>query len=207
MRAILLNILILFSINSVYSAEKIIFAGGCFWCIEAPFDKTPGVISAESGYINGDVKNPTYKQVSAGSTGHVEAVLVTYDPQKVSTKKIFEIFWQSFDPTDAGGSFHDRGSQYTSGIFYFTDEQKRVAEESKKHIQELKVFSKKIVTPIIKAKRFYKAEDYHQDYHKKNPIRYKAYRYGSGRDKFIERVWEDKRLSLPQKIFNKPKIK
>ncbi|MBT7609671.1 MAG: peptide-methionine (S)-S-oxide reductase MsrA [Bacteriovoracaceae bacterium] len=205
MKKISLLIFVLFNANQVYSSEEIIFAGGCFWCIEAPFDKTPGVISAESGYINGRVVNPSYKQVSAGSSGHVEAVKVIYDPTKVSLKEIFELFWQSFDPTDAGGSFYDRGPQYSSAVFYNSKEQKRIAEESIKFINTLKVFSKEIVTPIIRATKFYKAEEYHQNYHKKNPSHYKRYRKGSGRDNFIKKHWGKKKLHLPNYIFTRKK--
>ena len=206
MRILLFCFFISIFSTSLYSADKnsesIIFAGGCFWCIEAPFDKTPGVISAVSGYINGKSINPTYKQVSTGGSGHIEAVKVTFDPSKVALKKIFEIFWQSFDPTDSGGSFYDRGSQYSSGVFYLNERQKIIAEKSITYIDSLKTFSKKIVTPVIKAQTFYPAEKYHQDYHKKKPSHYQRYRKGSGRDKFISKHWKKKPLSLPDD-FNK----
>jgi peptide methionine sulfoxide reductase msrA/msrB len=198
--------LLLFTLNSpILLADELIVAGGCFWCIEAPFDKTEGVLSAESGYINGKIENPTYKQVSGGSSGHIEAVRVVFDPKKTTLKKMFEVFWQSFDPTDAGGSFYDRGSQYSSGVFYNSVEQKRIAEESIKYIDSLKVFPKKIVTPVIKATKFYKAEEYHQDYHVKKSTHYKRYRKGSGRDAFIKKYWGKKKLQLPSSIFKKKK--
>jgi peptide methionine sulfoxide reductase msrA/msrB len=168
---------------------KATFAGGCFWCIEAPFDKTDGVVSAVSGYIGGDEKNPTYKQVSSGSTGHLEAVEVTYDAQIISYQALLDIYWRQFDPTDAGGSFHDRGSQYTSGVFYHSDEQQALAQASKKAIEESGRFDKAIVTPVRPATTFYPAEGYHQDYYKKNSRHYNGYRQGSGRDRFIETFW------------------
>ena len=198
---ITLLISLLFISISLKAEEKIILAGGCFWCIEAPFYKTPGVISAKSGYIHGHVKNPTYKQVSSGKTGHIEAVEVIFDEKKIILPQILSIFWQSFDPTDKGGSFHDRGSQYTSGVFYFNEKQKKIAEATKTYLSTLKVFNKPVITPIHKATKFYYAEDYHQDYHKKNPLRYKYYRYGSGRDKYIEKTWNDKKLVFPMSIF------
>jgi peptide methionine sulfoxide reductase msrA/msrB len=205
MRILLFNLLLFLLSTALYSAdtktEEIIFAGGCFWCIEAPFDKTPGVISAVSGYINGETSNPTYKQVSSGGTGHIEAVKVTFDPAQVSLKRIFEIFWQSFDPTDLGGSFYDRGNQYSSGVFYLNNRQKAIAQKSIVYINSLKLFTSKIVTPVIRAKVFHPAEKYHQDYHKKKPAHYQRYRKGSGRDSFISKIWKEKPLSLPDKIF------
>lgn len=169
--------------------EKATFAGGCFWCIEAPFDKTEGVVSAVSGYTGGDEKNPTYGEVSSGTTGHRESVEVTYDPKKISYQQLLDVYWRQFDPTDAGGSFYDRGHQYTSAIFYHDEEQKKLAEASKAALEASGRFDKPIVTPILPAKTFYPAEDYHQDYHKKNPQHYHEYRTGSGRDRFIEKVW------------------
>jgi len=171
------------------SLEKATFAGGCFWCIEAPFDKLVGVQKAVSGYIGGHKDNPSYNDVSAGKTGHVEAVQVTYDPQVITYKQLLRVFWRQFDPTDTGGSFYDRGSQYTSGIFYHNDEQKQLAEKSKVALQKSGVFDKPIVTPVRQAVTFYRAEEYHQDYYKKNPAHYKRYRKSSGRDQFIEKVW------------------
>lgn len=169
--------------------EKATFAGGCFWCIEAPFDKLDGVESAVSGYTGGEIVNPTYKQVSSGQTRHIEAVEVTYDPEKVSYQELLDYFWRQFDPTDAGGSFYDRGHQYTSAIFYHDDTQKALAEKSKIALDASGVFDKPVVTPIRPASKFYPAEEYHQDYYKKNPAHYQRYRTGSGRDKFIEQTW------------------
>ncbi len=169
--------------------EKATFAGGCFWCIEAPFDKLDGVVSAVSGYTGGEIANPTYKQVSSGQTRHIEAVEVTYDPEKVSYQELLDYFWRQFDPTDAGGSFYDRGHQYTSAIFYHDETQKALAEKSKAALGKSGVFDKPIVTPIRPAGAFYPAEEYHQDYYKKNPLHYQRYRTGSGRDKFIEKTW------------------
>ena len=169
--------------------ETATFAGGCFWCIEAPFEKVDGVVSAVSGYTGGSEKNPTYKQVSSGRTSHIEAVQVTYDPSRVTFAQLVEVFWRQFDPTDAGGSFYDRGHHYTSAIFYHSEEQKTIAEASKAKLAESGVFSKPIVTPIREFDVFYPAEEYHQDYYKKNPAHYQRYRKGSGRDKFIEKHW------------------
>jgi peptide methionine sulfoxide reductase msrA/msrB len=169
--------------------QKATFAGGCFWCMEPPFEKLDGVTEVVSGYTGGTVVNPTYEQVSGGKTGHLESVEVTYDPAKVSYEKLLDVFWRQINPTDAGGSFVDRGSSYRSAIFYHTDEQKRLAEVSKSRLQQSGRFDKPIATEIRAAGPFYRAEDYHQDYWKKNPVRYKFYRYNSGRDQYIERVW------------------
>ena len=168
---------------------KATFAGGCFWCMEPPFDKLDGVVSTTSGYTGGHTVNPTYQEVSAGGTGHVEAVQITYDPKKVSYEKLLEVFWHNVDPTDAGGQFCDRGSQYTSEIFYHDDEQKRLAEASKAALEKSKPFKQPIVTKIVAATTFYPAEDYHQNYYMKNPIRYKFYRFSCGRDKRLEALW------------------
>ena len=168
-----------------------IFAGGCFWCMEHPFEKIEGVTGVVSGFTGGTEKDPTYKEVSSGQTGHVEAIRVTFDPAKVSYTTLLDVFWRQVDPTDHGGQFVDRGNQYTTAIFYLTDEQKRLAEESRKAIGASGRFSATIVTPIIKATEFYLAEDYHQDYYKEHPIRYKYYRRGSGRDDFLDNVWEE----------------
>lgn len=182
--------------------EKATFAGGCFWCMEPPFEKLDGVVEVISGYSGGHKANPTYEEVSSGITGHYEAIQITYDPEKVSYGQLLDTFWRNIDPTDAGGSFVDRGQQYGSAIFYHDEEQKRIAEESKKRLEESKAFDKPIVTKILKFVKFYSAEDYHQDYYKKNPIRYKFYRAGSGRDNFLKKVWkgrEEKKIA-----FNKP---
>ena len=169
--------------------EKATFAGGCFWCIEAPFDKIIEVRSAISGYAGGVAENPTYKQVSTGSTAYLEAVQITFDPEKITYQQLLDVFWRQFDPTDAGGSFYDRGSQYTSAVFYHDDEQKRLAEVSRMALSESGRFDKPIVTPIRPATTFYPAEAYHQDYHKKNSAHYNRYRTGSGRDAFIAKIW------------------
>jgi len=168
---------------------KAIFAGGCFWCMEPPFEKLDGVHTVVSGYIDGHKENPTYQEVSSGTTGHTEAVEISYDPAKVSFEELLEVFWVNVDPTDAGGQFVDRGSQYRTGIYYLNDEQKQQAEASKEQLGNSGRFESPIVTEIVAATRFYPAEDYHQDYYKESPVRYKFYRYNSGRDQFINRVW------------------
>ncbi len=169
--------------------EVATFAGGCFWCVEADFDKVPGVVRTISGYTGGHLKNPTYKQVSAGGTGHREAVQVFYDPKKVSYEKLLDVFWHSVDPTDAGGQFCDRGTSYETAIFANSPEQRRLAEASKQKLEKSGALNKPVVTPIETAGEFYPAEDYHQDYYKKNPLRYKFYRYSCGRDARLVEVW------------------
>jgi peptide-methionine (S)-S-oxide reductase len=169
--------------------EKATFAGGCFWCMEPPFDKLEGVISTTSGYIGGQEENPTYQQVSAGQTGHAEAVQVLYDPGKVSYRKLLDVFWMQINPTTPDRQFVDVGSQYRSGIFYHDDEQKRLAMETKKEMEASGRFDGPIVTEITQVGSFWPAEDYHQDYYTRNPLRYKFYRFGSGRDKYLEKVW------------------
>lgn len=168
---------------------KATLAGGCFWCMEAPFDKLPGVISTTSGYIGGNVKNPTYEQVSTGRTGHTEAVQVVYDPAKVSYEKLLEVFWANIDPTVKNAQFCDHGSQYRSGIFYHDDAQRKAAEASRAALDKNKPFKQPIVTEITRAAEFYAAEDYHQDYYMKNPVRYKLYRNGCGRDARLKELW------------------
>jgi len=165
------------------------FAGGCFWCMEGPFDKLEGVVSTTSGYTGGHTKNPTYKQTSTGKTGHTEAVQIVYDPEQVSYEKLLDVFWHNIDPTTPDQQFCDRGSQYRSEIFYHDDEQKQLAEASKSTLEKNKPFNAPIVTQVTKASTFYAAEDYHQDYYKKNPIRYRYYRHGCGRDKRLEQLW------------------
>jgi len=172
--------------------EKATFAGGCFWCMEPPFDKLDGVISTTSGYTGGTEKGPTYEQVSAGKTGHLEAIEITYDPAKVSYDQLLDVFWKNVDPTQHNGQFVDVGSQYRTAIFYHNEEQRRLALESRNRLQESRKFGKPIVTEIRPALEFYSAEDYHQDYYVKNPIRYKYYRWGSGRDRFLEETWGKK---------------
>lgn len=175
------------------------FAGGCFWCMEPPFEALDGVKDVVSGYIGGHKENPTYKQVTSGTTGHAEAIQITYDPKKVSYQKLLEVFWRQIDPTDAGGSFVDRGNQYRSGIFYHNDEQKGLAMQSKQQLAKSGTFSQPIVTEIEAATKFYPAEGYHQDYYKENPIRYKLYRYNSGRDQFIEKNWKKVKTDMSTK--------
>jgi peptide methionine sulfoxide reductase msrA/msrB len=169
------------------------FAGGCFWCVEADFEKVEGVVEVISGYTGGHNENPTYQEVSAGGTGHVEAVQVTYDPARVSYKRLLDYFWRHVDPTDPGGQFVDRGSQYRTVIFYHDEEQKRLAEESKRELGESRRFTKPIVTEILPFTKFYRAEDYHQDYYKTHAVRYTYYRWNSGRDQFLKTVWGEQK--------------
>ncbi|MBT3356706.1 peptide-methionine (R)-S-oxide reductase MsrB [bacterium] len=170
--------------------EKATFAGGCFWCVEADFEKMPGVEEVISGYTGGEVANPKYKQVSAGKTGHREAVQVYYNKERVSYRDLVQYFFRHIDPTDEGGSFGDRGKQYSSAIFYANEEENKTAQEEKRRLIEAKVFDKEIATNILPLREFYDAEKYHQDYSEINPLRYKYYRNGSGRDKFLESIWE-----------------
>jgi len=165
-----------------------IFGGGCFWCVEADFDKVPGVLSTTSGYIGGSVPNPTYEQVSAGGTGHAEVVRVVYDSSKVSYRDLLAFFWRNIDPLTANAQFCDRGSQYRSAIFYLDDEQKRLAEASKAEMAQ-RFKPRPVVTEIAPAMEFYPAEDYHQDYYRKNELKYKFYRWSCGRDARLEEVW------------------
>lgn len=170
-------------------SKSAVFAGGCFWCTESDFEKVPGVIEVLSGYTGGHVVNPTYKQVSSGDTGHVEAVRVVYDPDRTDYAKLLEYFWRHVDPTDPGGQFVDRGAQYRSVIFYADEEEHRLAEASKQTLAASGRFKKPLVTDILPLGPFYAAEEYHQDYYKKNPLRYRYYRSGSGRDQFLEKTW------------------
>ena len=171
------------------SLQKATFAGGCFWCTESDFEKLPGAVKVISGYTGGTKENPTYAEVSSGKTGHVEAVQVYYDPTKITYEELLDYFWKHVDPTDAGGQFVDRGSQYRSVIFYHDEDQKRLAEKSKEALSKSGRFNKPIVTEILKFTKFYEAEDYHQDYYKTHALKYKFYRYASGRDQFLEKVW------------------
>jgi peptide-methionine (S)-S-oxide reductase len=168
---------------------KAYFAGGCFWCMEEAFEKVEGVVSVVSGYMGGTVANPSYEQVSAGQTGHAEAVEVQYDPAKVSYQKLLEAFWRNVDPVTPNAQFCDHGSQYRAVVFYGSDEEKRLSEESKSTIERSKRFLQPIVTQIVKASTFYSAEDYHQDYYKKNPLRYKYYKFSCGRVQRLEALW------------------
>ncbi len=174
------------------AAEKLeiaTFAGGCFWCVESDFDGVPGVVKTISGYTGGLLKDPSYKQVVAGGTGHIEAVQIHFDPKKVSYEKLLDVFWHSVDPTDDGGQFCDRGLSYSTAIFANSPEQKKAAEASRKMLMEAGKLDKPVVTPIREARPFYAAEDYHQDYYKKNPLQYRFYRYGCGRDARIQALW------------------
>jgi len=168
------------------------FAGGCFWCMEPPYDKLPGVTATTSGYIGGRTVNPTYKEVSSGSTGHTEAVQVIYDPKKVTYEKLLDVFWVNVDPTVKNRQFCDAGNQYRTGIFYHDDAQRRAAEASRAAIEKSKPFKDPIVVPIEMAGTFYPAEDYHQDYYTKNPIRYNYYRAGCGRDARLKELWGER---------------
>jgi peptide-methionine (S)-S-oxide reductase len=165
------------------------FAGGCFWCMEPPYDALPGVISTTSGYMGGPRKNPSYEEVSSGATGHAEVVQVVYDPKKVTYEKLLEVFWKNVDPTVRDRQFCDIGSQYRTAIFYHTDEQRRLAEVSKRMLAKAKPFKDDIVTPVVPAGEFWRAEDYHQDFYVKNPVRYKFYRTGCGRDARLKQLW------------------
>ena len=169
--------------------EKATFAGGCFWCMEHPFDEIPGVVSVTSGYTGGQKKNPTYGEVSAGGTGHAESVQVVYDPSKVSYEKLLNVFWHNIDPTAKDRQFCDSGHQYRSAIFYHNEKQHRLALQSKELLEKNKPFKEPVVTEIVQATEFYPAEDYHQHYYKKNPLRYKYYRSRCGRDERLKELW------------------
>ncbi len=187
--------------------ETAVFAGGCFWCMESDFEKVEGVMEVISGYTGGHKENPTYKEVSSGRTGHAEAVLVRYDPEKISYERLLEVFWRHIDPTDSGGQFVDRGSQYRSAIFYKDEIQKKLAQRSKEALQTSGLFDKPIVTEIVPLTTFYPAEDYHQDYYRKNPLRYHGYRSGSGRDAFLKKTWKKRpveKIQAGQPVYGKP---
>lgn len=169
--------------------KKAVFAGGCFWCMEAPFEKLPGVISVVSGYTGGVKENPTYEEVSSGKTGHTEAIEITYDPEIISYEKLLDVFWMNIDPTAVDRQFVDVGHQYRAAVFYLDEDQKISAETSREKLQKSGRFNKPVVTEIKPASVFYPAEDYHQDYYQKNPLRYQFYRNGSGRDQFLDSIW------------------
>lgn len=177
------------SVTAANNTSVATFAGGCFWCMESPFDKLQGVISTTSGYTGGHTKNPTYKKTSSGNTGHAEAVQIVYDPAQISYEKLLDVFWHNIDPTTPNQQFCDRGSQYRSEIFYHNNDQKQLADSSKAALDKNKPFKEPIVTQVSEASIFYAAEDYHQDYYKKNPIRYRYYRHGCGRDKRLKQLW------------------
>ena len=169
--------------------ETATFAGGCFWCMEGPFDQLEGVVSTTPGYTGGTEPNPTYEQVSSGKTGHAEAMRVVYDPSKVRYEKLLDVFWRNIDPTTPNRQFADAGTQYRTAVFYRNEEQKQLAIASKDALERSGKFDQPIVTEIVPASAFYPAEEYHQDYYKKNPLRYQFYRIGSGRDGYLKRVW------------------
>jgi len=169
--------------------ETAIFAGGCFWCMEPPFDKLDGVISTTSGYTAGHKKNPTYREVSAGNTGHTEAVQITFDPDKISYSELLKVYWKNIDPVAVNRQFCDSGNQYRSGIYFLNKSQQAAARKSLQQLEKNKPFKGTIATEILPASTFYPAEDYHQDYYQKNPLRYKFYRYSCGRDQRLEDIW------------------
>lgn len=173
------------------SLKTATFAGGCFWCMEPPFEKLDGVVDVISGYSGGTVENPTYEEVSSGKTGHIEAIQILYDSTKISYEKLLDVFWKQIDPTDDGGQFADRGSQYKTAIFYHNNDQKKRAEASRIKLEKSGRFEKKIVTKIQKYRSFYPAEGYHQDYYKTNPERYKSYKYHSGRESYLDENWKE----------------
>ena len=177
------------NVSAATNFEKATFAGGCFWCIEHPFDEIPGVVSVTSGYTGGQKKSPTYEEVSAGGTGHAESIQIVYDPSRVTYEKLLEVFWHNIDPTVKDRQFCDTGHQYRSAIFYQNEEQHRLALQSKALLEKSKPFKEPIVTEIVQATEFYPAEDYHQHYYKKNPIRYKFYRSRCGRDNRLKELW------------------
>ncbi|MBI5047487.1 MAG: peptide-methionine (S)-S-oxide reductase MsrA [Deltaproteobacteria bacterium] len=188
--------------------EKATFAGGCFWCMEPPFVSLKGVISVTVGYTGGHDKNPTYEEVSSGATGHTEAIEILYDPAQVAYSELLDVFWRNIDPTTANQQFVDIGTQYRTAIFYHNEDQKHMAEKSKTTLEKSGKFDKQIVTEIKPATTFYKAEDYHQKYYEKNPIRYKFYRYNSGRDRYLEKIWGGKAevKNAEQKKYSKPSV-
>lgn len=185
---LLINLGWMISMNAIATKQSAIFAGGCFWCMQKPFDQQAGVIDTIVGYTGGHIEDPTYEQVSDGDTGHREAIQVIYDPERVSYEKLLEIFWHNVDPVDPSGQFCDKGFQYTSAIFYADEQQKKQAIASQQALEQNPKFAE-VYTEIIAATIFYPAEDYHQDYYKKNPVRYKFYRYSCGRDKRLQQVW------------------
>lgn len=173
--------------------RKATFAGGCFWCMQPPFDKLDGVVATAPGYSGGHTENPTYHEVCSGTTGHAEVLQVTYNPQKVSYEELLNIFWRNINPVDDGGQFVDRGSQYRTAIFYHDEEQQRLATQSMAALAASGRFSSPIVTEIVPLAKFYPAEDYHHDYYRTCPLRYKSYRYNSGRDQFLNKIWADEK--------------
>ena len=201
----ILSASILLSVNQVsamQSTKTAVFAGGCFWCMEPPFENTEGVIDVTAGYIGGHLKDPTYQQVTSGTTGHYEAVQVIYDPVQVSYPQLLKVFWHQINPTDDGGQFADRGTQYYTAVFYIDEQQRKEAEQSKKELAASDIFAEPIITAILSADGFpfYKAEEYHQDYYKKNTIHYSTYKVGSGRDRFLKKTWKGKEIGKEKKV-------
>ncbi|WP_457578051.1 peptide-methionine (R)-S-oxide reductase MsrB [Desulfomarina sp.] len=189
--------------KQVQDKRTAVFGGGCFWCMEPPFEQLDGVVDVTAGYSGGEEVNPTYEQVSSGMTGHIESVRVVYDPEIISYKELLDTFWRQIDPTDDGGQFADRGAQYRTAIFYSSEEERKIALESKKEIDEAKIFNGPIVTAVLPVKQFYPAEEYHQDYYRKNILHYSLYKAGSGRSGFLKKTWgpqeSDKKYSKPDK--------
>ena len=190
---ILINTSWIYATENTAKSSTATFAGGCFWCMEPPFDKLDGVLSTTSGYTDGQKINPTYKEVSAGGTGHTEAIQIEYDASIISYEELLSVFWKNIDPTTKDAQFCDHGSQYRSGIYYHDETQRKAAEASLSSLQQDKPFKQAIVTELDAASTFYPAEDYHQDYYQKNPIRYKYYRYSCGRDQRLDQLWGEKR--------------
>lgn len=190
MRRILMFVLIAWGLtggNVAAQTREAVFAGGCFWCLEGPFDALPGVLETQSGYTGGQTPDPTYEQVSSGASGHVEAMRVVYDPERVDYDKLLEVFWLNIDPTDPGGQFCDRGPQYRSAIFYGDESEESAARASKERIEKSRGFT--VATEILPRTQFYAAEEYHQDYYRKNPLRYRFYRQACGRDQRLRQIW------------------
>ncbi|PKN41292.1 MAG: peptide-methionine (S)-S-oxide reductase [Deltaproteobacteria bacterium HGW-Deltaproteobacteria-18] len=182
-----LLVLGLFGGNVAAQNKEAVFAGGCFWCLEGPFDALPGVLATEAGYTGGQTPNPSYEQVSSGTSGHLEAMRVVYDPELVDFGKLLDVFWRNIDPTDAGGQFCDRGPQYRSAVFFADEAEESIARASMAQLEEARGF--KVATEILPRTEFYAAEEYHQDYYKKNPLRYRFYRQGCGRDQRLKQLW------------------
>jgi peptide methionine sulfoxide reductase msrA/msrB len=205
---ILILIFMQYGNPSASRLEKATFAGGCFWCMEPPFEKLEGVKEVIPGYTGGHKANPTYEEVSAGKTGHVETVRIVYDPLRVAFSELLEVFWKQINPTDADGQFADRGSQYGTAIFYHSEEQRKLAEKSRDKLDKSGIYKKPIVTKILPAAEFYRAENYHQDYYKKNPVRYKIYRFGSGRDQYLENIRRDRKemgkIEIQERKYQRP---
>ena len=196
---LLFTVLLVARMSQAQPGDKLaraMFAGGCFWCMEKPFEELEGVVSVTSGYTGGTTTAPTYENY--GADGHIEAVEILYDPERTTYKELLEVFWRQIDPTDAGGQFVDRGHSYTSAVFYNSEAERQLAEASRQQLAERRVFDKPLVTPVLPATPFYPAEEYHQDYYKKNPLRYRYYRAGSGRDRFLDKVWGEERKRWPE---------